>query len=94
MKYDVLSVKDTTERVLSSDVRARNNDKWLNLCVLRAMGFHIYIPYNELDNMPSFESISRCRRKLQEEGKYLPNPVVEANRKEEEKEMIGINKWF
>ena len=94
MKDDVLLVKDVVEKILKNDHRARNNDKWLSLCVQRGLGFHMTIPYSELDRMPSFESISRCRRKFQAEGLYLADKEVKVGRAVEQKEMTGINKWM
>jgi hypothetical protein len=94
MKEDVLTVSSVVEDMLKKDHRARNNDKWLTFLVLRSMGFRIFIPYGDMEKMPSFESISRCRRKLQEKGLYLADLEVVAWRSEEQKEMTGINKWM
>jgi len=94
MKEDILTVKDAVEEVLREDKRARNNDKWLIIQVLRKLGFKIYIDYKQLDEMPSFESITRCRRKFQEQGLYLPDKDVREARRQEEEEMRKINEWF
>ena len=94
MKDDVVCVKDTVEAVLQEDERSRENDTWLSLQVLRKMGYGIFIPYKELDDMPKFESISRCRRKLQEQGLYLASPKVAEHREEKRKEMKKIDGWF
>lgn len=94
VKDDILTVKDTVENVLQADDRARNDDKWLTIQVLRKMGFNIFIPYEKLDSMPSFESIRRTRQKFQETGQYLPNPVVAEKRKEEEQKMRRIDEWI
>jgi hypothetical protein len=45
MKEDVIFVKDVVEAVLKRDERARGDDKWLTIQVLRDLGFNIYIPY-------------------------------------------------
>lgn len=94
MKDDVLTVKSVVEKVLSVDSNARNNDTWLIFSVLRELGFKIFIPYSQMDYMPSFESITRCRRKLQEEGKYLAEQKIKDNRSIEETKMETINDWF
>ena len=94
MKEQFMKVKDVVEEVLAEDKRARNNDKWLIIQVLRRMGFKIYIDYRQLDDMPAFESITRCRRKFQEQGLYLPDEKVREGRREAEEEMRNINKWF
>lgn len=70
MKDDMMLVKDAVEQCLDEDERARNDDKWLIIQVLRKMGFDVFIPYGKLKDMPAFESITRCRRKLQEAGLY------------------------
>jgi hypothetical protein len=94
MKDDVVTVKDTVEAVLQSDARARDDDKWLTIQVLRKLGFNIYIPYETLESMPSFESIRRTRQKFQEQGLYQPSPEVADGRKEEEVKMRRIEDWF
>lgn len=68
---------DIVEKVLATDLRARRDDKWLTICVLRRMGVKIYIPYKELAEMPSFSTIPRFRRKIQhDKGLYLPSEKV------------------
>jgi len=94
MKDDVLIVKDAVEEVLKTDERSRDDDKYLILTVLRKMGFNVFIPFEKLDVMPSFESITRCRRKFQEKGLYPPNPVIAEKRKEEEQKMRRIDEWL
>lgn len=94
MKDDVLCVKGVVEAVLSEDERARNDDTWLCLQVLRMMGFGIFIPYKELDDMPKFESISRCRRKFQERGLFPAAPKVVEERRDEERKMKRIDEWL
>jgi len=87
-------LKDVVHEVLSEDYKSRNSDKWLILEVLRKMGFKIYIDYNELEDIPSFESITRCRRFIQNNlGECLPNQQVDEmrNRKQEENKLIWKN---
>lgn len=90
----MIKTKDCVEHVLSIDERARNDDKWLILQVLRRMGFSIYIPYNEMKDMPAFESITRCRRKLHENDRYLASIETQKKRRNEEEEMEYINTWW
>ncbi|MFO7677536.1 MAG: hypothetical protein R6V50_04040 [Thermoplasmatota archaeon] len=94
MQEDVLSVKTVVEEALASDPRARANDKWLSFQTLRRMGFKVYIPFDDMDAMPSFESISRARRKLQSTGKFLAPKEVKEERQDEEKKMEKINRWW
>lgn len=94
MKEAVLSVKAVVESVLSEDMRARSSDKWLILLVLRRLGYKIYLDYNEMTKMPSFESIRRSRQKLQEAGRFLASPSIQAQRAVNEEEMRRINDWY
>lgn len=94
MKNDVVNVKDTVEEILKTDERSRSDDKWLIIQTLRKMGFEVFVPYQKLESMPSFESITRCRRKIQEQGLYLSTPKVAEERKVEEKKMKTIEEWF
>ena len=58
--------------VLRKDPRARDDDKWLILKVMSKLT-KIYIPFEDLDKIPAFETITRVRRKIQnDEKKYLP----------------------
>jgi len=81
---------------LKIDERSRGDDKWLIIQTLSKMGFKIFIPFDKLDEIPAFESITRARRKFQDggKGKYLPSPKVAEERKVEEKKMRKIEDWF
>jgi len=94
MLDDVLKVKDVVERILKEDQKARDDDKWLILKVLRDMGFRVYINYNEMESMPSWESITRCRRKFQENGDYPASEECTRLRKIEQTKMNDINKTW
>jgi hypothetical protein len=94
MKDDVIMVKDVVEAVLKNDERTRNDDKWLVIKVLQELGINIFIPYDKLDVMPSFESITRARRKFQEAGMYPPTVKVAEHRREEEQKMRKIDEWI
>lgn len=94
MKDDITTVRSIIEEVLASDPRARADDKWLSFQTLKRMGFSIFVDFNEISSMPAFESISRARRKLQQEGKYLPPKEVEKERRDEEKKMKNIDGWW
>ena len=53
--------------LLETENKCRESDKWLIIETLRSLGFKIYIDYKEIPNMPSFETITRCARKIKEE---------------------------
>lgn len=73
-------IKRIVEELLRDDPRTRDNDKWLIIQTLRKMGFSFWIDYRDLKNIPAFETISRCRRAIQnQENKYndfIPEPGV------------------
>ena len=66
------SIEEIVLNILKNDIRARNSDKWLIIQVLRKMGFKIFIDYSHLGDMPSFETITRIRRKLQNDEDLFP----------------------
>lgn len=75
---DIDKIKDLVEEVLEEDTHARNSDLWLIIQIWqKKQKIKCFIPFEELPNLASPETITRCRRKLNEEGKYLPtNPQV------------------
>lgn len=80
---DEQKIKDVVHTVLKKDSQARNNDKWLILQTLRHMGFKIWIDYEDLEQMPSFETITRSRRYIQNSlGECLPCEEVDEMRTE------------
>ncbi len=84
-------IKDVVHSILKKDSRARNNDKYLILETLRHMGFKVYIDYEDLEVMPSFETITRCRRYIQNEmGECLPTEEVDQLRTEKEEDYKMI----
>ena len=75
------NIRNTVIEVLREDPRARDSDKWLIIQVLRKLGINIYLDYSQLNDMPSYESIIRCRRSIQnQEGLYPPKPEVDEQR--------------
>ena len=102
MKDDILNIKDTVEDILMDDIRARGDDKYLIFKVFDKMGYgkidvqRIEISIDEVDmrDMPSFESITRARRKFQAKGLYLPPKNVVRERENRRDEMNKIHDWF
>ena len=65
------STKQVVEELLRDDPRCRSDDKWLIIQTLKKMGFSFYIDYRKIKDIPAFETITKCRRKIQnEENKY------------------------
>jgi len=90
------------ERMLEESENSRNSDTHLIFRVLRYMGFNVEwtnkeiifkVEHQALYNLPSFATIVRCRRKIQnDEGRLLPTriDVITARRIQEEK----VRSWF
>lgn len=80
----VLSI---VENVLAENEMARNDDFFLFYQVCLKLGINmnkitardLFVSHNTLD-VPSYESVSRCRRKLQAEGKYLAKDKIKTFR--------------
>ncbi len=65
------STKQVVEELLRDDPRCRKDDKWLIIQTLKKLGFSFYIDYRDIEDIPAFETITKCRRKIQnEENKY------------------------
>lgn len=64
------------EQVLASSVEARNSDNELIIQMLQANGAELTPRQEEVVRGLVFESITRVRRKLQHDGKYLPSDAV------------------
>ena len=62
-------ISDMVENLLRVDPRTRDSDKFLIWAIMYQYG--IKIPYDKFMELPSFESITRCRRKLQEKNTEL-----------------------
>lgn len=89
------TIMGTVKSIMERDERARNDDKFLIISVLRAMGFKIYIDYKDLPNIPSFESITRARRKLQEiHSELAPQEHIEVARSNKEQKIRELMLGF
>ena len=82
------TVKDRVEYILENYPESRNDDFYLWLLYIRLFERQLsnyikFIPYKLLKNAVKFETISRVRRKIQEEGRYLPTDpkVLEKRRR-------------
>jgi hypothetical protein len=76
------TVTELVENLLENDVRCRNDDKWLTYRVMRYFT-NIYIPFEDFKKIPAFETIKRCRAKIQNVEKRFPptDPKVIIQRK-------------
>ena len=84
---ELRTVKARVEYILKNYPATRNSDLYLWLIYVRLFcprfrKYIKFIPWDDFKDAPSFATISRVRRKLQEEGKYLPtNPKVARRRR-------------
>jgi len=76
-KEELKKVKEYVLKLLETDERCRNSDKWLTYQVMRKFT-NIYIPFEDFEKIPSFESIRRTRAHIQNKEKlFLPtDPAV------------------
>lgn len=86
---EIKSVKEVVESCLKENEKARNSD-W-TLFNMVCQKYHIDTSKVSVQQMcengkdfPSFESVTRCRRKFQESGKYLPSEEVDKFRTQQE----------
>lgn len=78
-------------KLLETDERCRNDDKWLTYSVMRHFT-NIYIPFEDFAKIPAFETIKRCRAKIQNVDKlFIPtNPLVRAKRQQRQREVKEV----
>jgi hypothetical protein len=74
---EIKNTEKIVEKFLQEDERCRNDDKWLTYKVFQhfaeSYGKKIFLPFELFSEFPSFETVSRCRRKFQNnKSKYLP----------------------
>lgn len=69
------------KRLLEQYPNTRGSDKELIIGVLQARGANLDEHQRQLLRGISFESITRARRKYQEEGLYLPSEAIQRTRK-------------
>lgn len=71
-REEIRTVQEMITELLENDVRCRNDDKWLTYQVMRRFT-KIYIPFEDFQRIPAFETIKRVRAKIQnKEKRFLP----------------------
>lgn len=83
-------VTEIVRKLLLEDDRCKSDDKWLTF---RAMQHYtkIFIPFEDFKKIPSFETISRCRRKIQETTPELrASEKIKSLRLQREREVKEI----
>jgi len=65
-------LKEICLKLLEKDSRCRKDTKWLTYCVFRHYT-GIFIPFNDFNKLPSFESVARCKREIQNKENRFNN---------------------
>lgn len=88
-----MKINDRVENILKASYAARNSDKDLLLIYMQKSGMNLTPSQIEVfRKLPAFETITRVRRVLQEQGKYEPSEqVMEARYKKYQSVKEGIH---
>lgn len=97
-----MKVKNTEQYVLDAlkgNIRAREDDFILYGVVLKKLGYDLkntnlyeFLANAKTSNTPSFETVTRCRRKLQEQMPSLRETEITKARQEKTTEFINYSK--
>jgi len=80
------TLKEKVEKILEMYPESRNDDRYLWLLLIREFypcgsKYISFIPYDVLKKLPTFESVTRLRREIQnDEGRFPPNEAVRKRR--------------
>ena len=90
------TVQHKVEFILEIYEEARNSDYWLLIRYLQT--FHkelnLFVKYAELKSVPAFETITRCRRKVQnEEHKFKAKQEVQQMRIDKQNAYNYVSTW-
>lgn len=94
-KEELDTLENIVTRLLVEKPVTRKNDRVLIGWVYKKLGVDIKAPFQNvllMNHIPSFESITRARRKAQEKNPELVDKVMKDIRKNEELEFIKYNK--
>lgn len=90
MENQIKGLMKQVRRILELSEKSRNNDKSLGLNLWRLYyaekikilpSGETYVLTSDIMGLPSMDYISRCRRKIQEGGEYLPTSWEVAERR-------------
>lgn len=84
------TTKDKVRRVLERYQGARDNDMRLYYLYMRENITGFNATWEDFKNMPNFNTMSRARRKLQENGDY---PATTNAQKERDKKEQEVRQW-
>jgi len=87
------SIKEIVREILRTNEQTRDNDTllclnvYVKLKIARKVPLGIMIEYQNLEDAPSFETITRVRREIQnEDQEYRPSRHIQEKREKREKE--------
>ena len=96
-KKEIKKCKQIVKEVLREDEKARNSDLWLILMVWqKKQQIKIFIPYNKLKQMIPAETITRCRRNIQNDERiFRPTDpeVIRKRGKRQQEFREEFRKW-
>lgn len=90
IQKELTNIEEQVYKILQTDFKARNDDNWL---IYRIWGLGSpVIPYINITGLPKAESITRMRRKIQnQDGNFLPTDETRLKRRQREKDF---KLWF
>lgn len=76
-----MNTKQRVERLMREDLRTRDCDNWLVILFFKDMGVDLNLNFAQCLALPSFEVITRARRKIQEQIPELKSsPIIQEKR--------------
>jgi len=83
---EIKDVEDKVRNILRNDELARENDEWLMFKIWSEQAGMNTPSFRLINNLCKASTISRCRRKIQNEERLYPpkNPIVARRRKVKE----------
>lgn len=84
------TLKKVVMKVMKDDSINRNCDKWLVINVLKELGFLIKVEIDQVRHMPSFETLTRLRREIQNtDGELFADEEVQEMRDSKEDKIYS-----
>lgn len=90
-RKEINQVREIVLELLEKDERCRNDDKWLTYQVMRRYT-NIYIPFEDFEKIPAFETIKRVRAKIQnKENLFPPTSQLAIERRKKRQEQFRLD---
>ena len=91
-------IKTVVFKILKNNKLARNDDFVLYNCVLKEFDIRTdirvdyFLDYHLNFNAPPFESVTRCRRKIQKQNPELASEKMKKIREKEQEKYIALSR--